>query len=70
MGHFFTSSKMKSMIGHLKFCTNNLVKNIDELNEESGNQAINTKPLMRCFAIDVISKVIATYRRALYLVRA
>ena len=46
------------MVGHLKLCTENLVKNIDELNRESGNQAINIKPLMRCFGIDTISKVV------------
>ena len=46
------------MIDHFKFCTDNLVKNIDELNKETGNKAINTKPLMRCFGIDSISKFV------------
>ena len=58
MSHHFTSSKLKSMIDHFKFCTDNFVKNVDELNRENGNKEINIKPLMRCLGIDSISKFV------------
>lgn len=61
MSHHFTSSKLKSIFGHFKFCTDNLVNNIDELNElneQNGNKEINVKPLFRCFGVDAISKFV------------
>lgn len=52
--HF--TSKLESSIDLFRSHAENLVKNIDELNEDNGNKEINLKPLMRCLAIDTISK--------------
>lgn len=52
------------MMDHFKFCADNFLQNLDELNRENGTKAINIKPLMRCLGIDSISKVTTTDRRA------
>ena len=56
MSHHYTSSKLKSITDHFRSCADNLLKNIDELNQE--NKEINVKPLMRCLCIDAISKFV------------
>lgn len=58
MTHHFTGSKLRSLIDHFAGVTNNFLKNVDDLNRESGNKPINVKPLMRCLGIDFISKIV------------
>lgn len=58
MTHQFTSAKLKGLLPHFKSVTDQLLSIVDELNEQTGNRAINVKQPFKCWGIDCIAKFI------------
>ena len=58
MSFHFTSSKLRGLVDHLAGVTNKFLKNLDKMNTQNANKSINVKPLLQCFSIDTISKLV------------
>ena len=57
MSYYFTSLKLRNLMGHYEMVTNNFLTNIQEVRRRSGSDLIDIRLMSKCFGMDMIAKV-------------
>ena len=57
MSHYFTSHKLRSLMGHYELVTGNFLANVEQVRRRTGSDLIDVRQMTKCFGMDMIAKV-------------